>query len=253
MIIFLIAIVALVMGSFASCASYRLARESLLPRSKCPKCNMILRARNLIPLFSWIFQKGKCSKCHNKISIRYPLIELFFVAIFLTIYFCFEQKLDLHFALLCLIATVMMIMSIIDIERYFIPNSLQIILAVLALLLLILGGSTSVILANIGAAVFYCAFGFLLYFLFYFLSHVEAIGIDDIKFFAVAGLMLGMSNFLSFILIIGILGIIFGVIWEKVKKDNTFPFGPALCASVLINLIIDKKFDIVNFVGSILL
>ncbi len=253
MIIFLIAVAALVMGSFATCASYRLGvEESLMKRSKCTKCNKVLGVRNLIPLFSWLFQRGKCGNCHDKISLRYPLIELFFLAIFFTLYFVLGQKLDLRYGLLCLVASVMIIMCIIDIEKYFIPNSLQIALAILAAALVFLDGGVSALISDIGAAILYCGFGILLYFLFYFTAHTEALGTDDIKFLAVAGLMLGMSKFLAFILIVGILGIIFGVIWEKIKKDETFPFAPALCASVLVNLVIDEKFNMVNLIGSVL-
>lgn len=253
MIIFLIAIVALTMGSFATCASYRMGQEeSLLKRSKCTKCEVVLNIGNLIPLFSWIFQRGKCSNCHAKISVRYPLIEIFFLITFFAIYFALGQKLDLRYALLCMIATTMIIISIIDIEKYFIPNSLQFILAVLILSLVFLDGGISGLISNLGAAIFYCGFGALLYFLFYFTAHVEALGIDDIKFLAVAGLMLGMSKFLVFILIVGILGIVFGVLWEKIVKDNTFPFAPALCTSLLISFIIDEKFNIVDLIGSIM-
>ncbi len=253
MIIFLIAIAALVMGSFASCASYRLGEEeSLLNRSKCIKCNVILGVRNLIPLFSWVFQGGKCSNCHAKISLRYPLIEIFFLIIFFALYFVLGQKLDMRYALICMIATTMIIISIIDIEKYFIPNSLQIVLAVFILSLVFLDGGKSGLINNLGAAIFYCGFGALLYFLFYFTAHVEALGIDDIKFLAVAGLMLGMSKFLLFIFIVGIFGIVFGILWEKIAKDKTFPFAPALCAALLISFVIDEKFNIVDLIGSIM-
>lgn len=253
MIIFLIAIMALVMGSFATCASYRLGEEkSLITPSKCINCNVKLGVRNLIPLFSLLCQRGKCSNCHQKISIRYPLIELFFLAAFFAIYFALGQKPDLRYALLCLLATTLIIISIVDIEKYFIPNSLQVALAILALSLVFLDCGTAGLISHIGAAVFYCAFGLLLYFLFYFTSHIEALGTDDIKFLAVAGLLLGMSKFLVFILIVGILGIVFGVIWEKVEKDETFPFAPALCVSMLASYIIDEKFNVVNLIGSIL-
>ena len=251
--IFLIALVALVMGSFATCASYRLGEEkSLLTRSQCVKCKVNLGVLNLIPLFSWIFQRGKCSNCHDKISFRYPLIELFFLATFLALYFILGQKVDLRYVLMCLIATTMIIISIVDIEKYFIPNSLQIALAIFSLALVFLDSGKSGLIGNAGAAVFYCGFGLLLYSLFYFTSHTEALGTDDIKFLAVAGLMLGMSKFLVFILIVGILGIVFGVLWEKIEKDETFPFAPALCVSALISLVLDEKFNVVNLIGSVI-
>ena len=158
----------------------------------------------------------------------------------------------MRYALICMIATTMIIISIIDIEKYFIPNSLQIVLAVFIFSLVFLDGGKSGLINNLGAAIFYCGFGALLYFLFYFTAHVEALGIDDIKFLAVAGLMLGMSKFLLFIFIVGIFGIVFGILWEKIAKDKTFPFAPALCAALLISFVIDEKFNIVDLIGSIM-
>jgi len=253
MIVILVSIIALVMGSFAGCVSYRLANaKSIINRSQCPKCNKVLGIFNLIPLFSWLFQKGKCGNCKKKISWRYPLIELFFLATFLIIYFLEQKQITLHFALLCLIATIMIIMAIVDIEKYFIPNSLQIILAILAIILLLIDGQKSTLLLNFGAAIFYCAFGLMLFALFYFISNVEALGVDDIKFFAVAGLMLGFAKFLAFILLVGIFGIVFGATWEKLAKDDTFPFAPALCLSAFVAYFISSKFNLVDWLAKAL-
>ena len=77
----LISIFALLFGSFASLLTHRLATDQavVFARSECPKCKTPLKIRNLIPLFSWLFQRGKCSHCQSKISARYPLIELSFL------------------------------------------------------------------------------------------------------------------------------------------------------------------------------
>ena len=92
--LFLVAIFALIFGSFASLLSHRLASKEpiIFARSKCLNCGTALKILNLIPLFSWIFQRGKCSKCHTKISLRYPIIELGFLISFVTIYFVLDQE-----------------------------------------------------------------------------------------------------------------------------------------------------------------
>ena len=85
----LIVVLGLCMGSFVTMASYRFALEEekikdlLFKRSHCVKCKNELGVKNLIPVFSWMFQKGKGSFCQNKISIRYPLIEIFSAISFL--------------------------------------------------------------------------------------------------------------------------------------------------------------------------
>ncbi len=252
MIILFVAIFSLIIGSFASCVSYRLAKNEswIVTRSKCPKCSATLQIKNLIPLFSWIFQKGKCANCHAKISLRYPLIELTFLVTFLIIYFCVAQKIDARFILLCLIATTLIIMSIIDLEAYFIPNSLQYILAIFTIIFVVLDGGKTGLKDNIGAAFLYAGFGYFLYLLFRFTANIDALGIDDIKLFFTFGLLLGASKFLVFILLSGIFGMVFGALWMKFKKDETFPFAPAICLAAMIDLMLSKKFNLVDVVAS---
>lgn len=252
MIIFFIAIIGLVIGSFVSCVSYRMAKKEsfVMVRSKCVKCDTPLKTKNLFPLFSYIFQGGKCSNCHQKISIKYPLIEIFFAALFVFIYYHFGQKLDARFFLVCSISTVMVIMSLVDLEEYFIPDSLQYVLAVLVCLLLYVGGDKTAITNNIPSAFIYTSFGLALYLYFYVFGRVSAIGIDDIKFLFIAGLLIGTAGFLNFIFMSGIFGIFFGAIWIKFKKEEFFPFAPALCIATFISLILDKKFNIVDLIIS---
>jgi len=252
MIILFIIIFSLAIGSFASCVSYRLAKNEpwIFTRSKCQECSIALQIKNLIPLFSWIFQKGKCANCHAKISLRYPLIEATFLIAFLSIYFFASQKIDAKFTLLCLIATTLIIMSIIDLEAYFIPNSLQYILAFFTIIFVILDGGKTGLKANIGAAFLYAGFGYSLYLLFRFTANIDAIGIDDIKLFFTFGLLLGSSKFLVFILMSGIFGMIFGTLWMKFKKDETFPFAPAICLAAMLDLMLNKKFNLVDVVAS---
>jgi len=106
--IFLVAIFALAMGSFVSLLSYRLANKQpiIFTRSKCINCGCVLKAINLIPLFSWLCQKGKCSQCHCKISARYPAIELSFLITFLAIFFVLGSEINFKILLYFLIASI---------------------------------------------------------------------------------------------------------------------------------------------------
>ena len=68
----------LVLGSFTTMLSYRIPRKLSIvtPPSYCPRCNAHLKARDLVPVFSWLFEGGKCRQCQQPISPRYLLIEL---------------------------------------------------------------------------------------------------------------------------------------------------------------------------------
>lgn len=72
-----------VFGSFLTCALYRVPRGLSLwaPPSACPRCHTTLKAPDLVPVLSWVFSSGKCRHCAANISPRYPLTELFSVAL----------------------------------------------------------------------------------------------------------------------------------------------------------------------------
>ncbi|HEU0118869.1 MAG TPA: prepilin peptidase [Alphaproteobacteria bacterium] len=71
-------VIGLALGSFVTMLSYRLPRRLSIAtaHSQCPNCHRPLRARDLVPIFSWGISGGKCRYCKTPISARYPLIEL---------------------------------------------------------------------------------------------------------------------------------------------------------------------------------
>lgn len=66
-------------GSFSSVIIYRLKsgeKGIMTGRSHCGSCNKTLKALDLVPIFSWLFRKGKCAYCEKKVSAIYPFLEL---------------------------------------------------------------------------------------------------------------------------------------------------------------------------------
>jgi len=78
----------LCLGSFASLLAYRLPRGLpwAVTRSQCPACGHALGVRDLIPVLSWVFSKGRCRYCAAPVSVRYPLLEIVGAAIGGTLY-----------------------------------------------------------------------------------------------------------------------------------------------------------------------
>lgn len=254
--IILILIAGLCFGSFIGMASYRFGaedislRQFILRNSFCPNCGNGLKIKHLFPVLSWLIFKGRCGFCHKKISIRYPLIEISTALLFLGIFFALGAKIDLKLVLILLMAVTLMIMIIVDIEHYFIPNLVQIFLAILILIYHLLIPSKYGLMHYFIAAVVYFSFGIIIHFGFYFFTKKHGIGEDDIKFFTFAGLMLGLDQMMAFMILSGVFGMIFGIIWTKLKKDETFPFAPALAASFLICVLF--KIDMVEILGNLL-
>jgi leader peptidase (prepilin peptidase)/N-methyltransferase len=117
-------IFALVMGSFLNVIIYRIpARQSLIkPRSHCPNCNHQLKPYELVPLFSFIFLKGRCRCCHGSISIRYPLVEFLTGVSFLLVYLKFGWSI---WTISGLVFTGLLIAaSFIDLDHGIIPDQL---------------------------------------------------------------------------------------------------------------------------------
>ncbi len=250
----LVTLASLITGSFISLLTVRITNNEPITftRSKCVNCKIPLKAINLIPLFSWLIQRGRCSNCKVKISIRYPLIELSFLVSFLAIFFTLDQKLDTKMLLYFAIISVFIFMCVIDLENYYIPDLSQYVLTALATILVIYEGSTSQVLPNVKSAFIYLGFGIALWIFFYYAGGLEAIGIDDIKFFFIAGFMLGDKNFLTFMILSGMFGAIFGAIWEKLKEDECFPFAPAICCSTFVCLLFGQKIEPIEILGSLL-
>lgn len=240
--IFFIGIFGLIAGSFISLVSYRLvSKESIfLARSKCVNCNKKLKIRSLFPLFSWILQRGKCLNCSAKISIRYPLIEIFCAIGFILTYIKLDYKIDAKFIIYLAIFVTMFIMVVVDLEHYFIPDILQFILVFIVAILTINNGGLNSVYDGLRPALAFLVFGFAVWIFFYYSAGIDGIGIDDFKFFLIAGFMLGLNNFILFMFLSGAIGAIFGGIWQKLKQDETFPFAPAICTSAYICLLIGK-------------
>ena len=80
---FVAAALGAVMGSFLNCAAWRIAHDQsfLKGRSRCPECGHVLGVPDLVPLFSWLFLRGKCRYCGAKVSVRYFLTELFMAVV----------------------------------------------------------------------------------------------------------------------------------------------------------------------------
>lgn len=240
--ILLIIILGLIFGSFISMASYRLADPNskildlIIRRSFCPKCNNILGVKNLIPIFSWLFQGGKCYFCHSKISFRYILIEIFCAIFFAISYLALGQNIDNHLILILFTIVILMIMSVTDLEYYFIPNITQIFLLILAINYHIFITKNFNFYYHLYSGFLYGLFIYVIFYVFLIIKKKYAIGSDDLKFFPIAGIFLGLNNFVSFIAFLGIFSIIFGVIWKYLKKDDSFPFAPALSFALIMNL-----------------
>ncbi|MFM8186480.1 MAG: prepilin peptidase, partial [Alphaproteobacteria bacterium] len=178
--ILILAIFGAVFGSFVSLVTYRVASKEpmILARSKCPHCKKTLKLRSLIPIFSWIFQGGKCLFCQHHISPRYLAIEFVTMTGFLMSYLALGLKFDAKLLIHLAIFVVLMIMVVVDLEHYFIPDFTQYILAFLAFILIVSNNNNQFgsALNALKPAILYLGFGFAVWVFFYFSAGIDGLG-----------------------------------------------------------------------------
>ena len=90
------------------------------PRSRCPKCGHQIKASENIPIFSWLFLRGRCSACGDRISIQYPIVELLVGLLWLGAYLQFGLTFTAF--RVAVFATVLLGIGITDAKHFLIPD-----------------------------------------------------------------------------------------------------------------------------------
>ena len=219
-------------GSLATLISYRLPlkEDIFFKPSYCDKCKKKIGFFSLFPIISYICQKGKCSNCKTKISIRYPLIE-FLTACLFTISYC-KFGYSINTIIVDFIITACVIMIVTDLAQYIILDSIQITLLVLNCFYLFIN-QIDYKYALISSIVYLVTILILKTTVEMF-KKKPALGWGDVKLIAIIGLSIGIENIQQFLFLSGLIGIIFSLIWTKITKKKYFPFGPSLILSYLI-------------------
>ncbi|MFC5612419.1 prepilin peptidase [Metabacillus niabensis] len=221
----------LVLGSFFNVVGLRIPlNQSLItPRSTCPRCHHRLTAIELIPIVSYLLQRGKCRSCHFKISRLYPLVELstgllFFVSP-LIVGWSFELIITLTLISLC------MIIFVSDVSYMLIPNQVLLFFLVVFIIERIIYPLDPWYDSVIGGAAIFT--------LLIFIAHISkgGIGGGDIKLFGLLGFVLGLKIVLLAFFLSTLIGTLDGVrriILGKYKKREPVPFGPSIVVGTLI-------------------
>ena len=240
----------LIVGSFLNCVIYRIekGRSFLKGRSFCPNCKHPLAWYDLIPVFSFLFLRGKCRYCGKKISLQYPLVEIFTATTFLFVFnflfpnfsfrdvLAFNFKDILKFSYFLTISSLLILIFIYDLKNFIIPDEF-IYPSIIIVLLYEMTTNFNFLVKNfILSAIVTSAF-FLMIVL---ISKGRWMGMGDVKLAFFIGLFLGFPKvfvgmFLAF-LIGAIIGI--GLIFLRMKTlKSEVPFGPFLVVGTFIALL----------------
>jgi prepilin signal peptidase PulO-like enzyme (type II secretory pathway) len=254
----ILAFLGLAIGSFINALVWRLQQQSL-PKTKRPKVNLsIARGRSvcvhckhklawhdLIPVFSWLYLRGKCHYCKRQISWQYPVVELATASLFVLSFIFWPFLLAslsawLKFAVWLGILTVLIALALYDFKTKLLPNKLLTPLALLVFADFVLKISNGFNLAILLSAVSgLLAFGGVFYVL-YQVSGGKWLGGGDVKLSLIMGAYLAnplkgiLAIFLSSLL--GTLIVLVMLIRGKVRLKMQLPFGPMLVAGTLLTI-----------------
>lgn len=222
-------------GSFLNVVIYRMPREKslVMPGSKCPGCDRPIAFYDNIPVISWLILGAKCRKCKEKISIRYPIVELITGILFFLTYQNFDISLNWMF--LSYFMCLMVVITYIDIDFMLILHSITYPAIVVGFIYSYINNILlqSVLGFIIGSVLFY-----LIAKLSFLLMKKEGMGMGDVALVALLGTWLGLTNLMGSLFISFLLGSLVGIIFLAVKgRSEHFPFGPSLAAGAIITLL----------------
>ena len=254
-------VVGIIFGSFLNVVILRIPKEEsvVFGSSHCTSCGNALKPWHNIPLFSWLFLRGKCSYCKTSISIQYPLIELISGILFVVLANKFGISLPVFFIGLSFL--MLLALSLIDFKYKMVPDSLNL----LAILFAVIGAwNISGIVNNFqNALLFAGGFTLLRFALSYYLTSsiyraglktktswnrhydrtpfIEAMGEGDIMVAATMGALLGVKLALVAIFLSALLALpVMLAILSRSKEEQRVPFVPFLALATFIVYVYDS-------------
>ena len=241
MIYALLFILGIIFGSFYNVVGLRLSKEEsiVFPPSHCTSCNHKLSPLDMVPIFSYIFLKGKCRYCSKHISIKYPLFELLTGILFVLSYVKFGFTINTIVSII--FCSMLVIITISDLSSYIIPDSVLLICFILIFIIYLFTYKTFAFDHLINGII---SFGFM-----YAVKLIgnlvfkrESMGDGDINLMGVVGMIIGYKKVIISLFLASYLGSPYAI-YVMVKKNvnHELPFGPFLALASLILFFIDFK------------
>ena len=223
-----------IIGSFVSVVAHRLPRGEgwMTGRSRCPECGGEVTARDNVPVLSWFALRGRCRSCGKPISAHYPLTEIGLGVLYAVTYLVLGDDAG-ELALGLVLCTVLVAITLTDLDLRLIPNKLVLTGAAAAVAIAAISApetldTRAIAAAAAGGALFLIA-----------LAYPRGMGMGDVKLVAMMGLFLGRA--IAPALLVGFgAGAVIGVAMMARQggqaRKQTIPFGPFLALGGVIAL-----------------
>lgn len=247
-----VACLGLLIGSFLNVVIYRLpimleqqwaanpgtpAMNLLMPRSLCPQCYTMIKARHNIPLLSFMMLRGQSVCCDKPISRRYPLVEILSLGLSVIIALHFGASMQTLAALILIWSLIPLVF--IDCEHQILPDNITLPLMWAGLMINTAQIFTTPIDAIFGAVAGYSLFWIIAY-VFKRLRGVEGLGLGDAKLLAACGAWLGWQFIPLLILLAALGGLIitlsYNILHQRSHREP-IPFGPFIALACVLTLL----------------
>jgi leader peptidase (prepilin peptidase)/N-methyltransferase len=231
----LLALLGLAVGSFLNVCIHRLPERTSVvsPGSRCPGCGYELRWYDNIPVVSYALLGGRCRSCRSRISIRYPIIEIITMAVFLAHYRVIGP--DIILVPRLFFACLLIVLFAIDLEHHLLPNAITlpgIVVGLLFSLLLPPGIISAAIGTLIGGGSLW-----LIGEAYYRYSGQEGMGGGDVKMLAMIGAFLGWKLAIVTLVFSSIAGALIGMLVLAIRRGGlkyALPYGTFLALGALV-------------------
>ena len=228
-------------GSFSNVCIYRLPNDQSVVkgRSFCTSCKEQIKWYDNIPFLSFIFLKGKCRKCGNKISSQYFLVEFISAISFIIVYHLYG--ISITTLLLIILSIFFIIIFFIDLKHFIIPNELTFPLMLIGFVKSFEPNLNQTIFPNYINSLIGGVFGYLIIWLIIFfykkVRNKEGMGLGDAKLMAVVGFWFGWASIPFTIFISSFVALTFSIP-SLIKKNKNMatqiPFGPYIIIGCII-------------------
>lgn len=239
----------LIIGSFLNVVVWRVPRQESVvsPPSACPRCGHRIRARDNVPVVSWLVLRGRCRDCGAPISARYPAVEAATGVLFAVLGLAVGPTWVLPAALY--LGAVGVALALIDLDHHRLPDvivlpSYGVVAVLLALASWNPGGDSD------WGALLRAAVGCVGLFVFYFaaaLAYPSGMGFGDVKLAGVLGMFLawfGWGTFAVGAFAAFLLGGVFAVgmlVARRAGRKSGIPFGPWMLGGALVGLLVGES------------
>ena len=227
-----------IIGSYLNVVIHRLPRgqSTVRPASRCPACGSRIRARDNLPVLSFLLLRGRCRCCGERISWRYPAVEAVNGFLFVACLLTFGLTADAVVA--GLFSCLLLVLAIIDLDHYILPDRLTLPGLAVGLLVQPIWGRTSLSEALLGA-VLGGGIILLLNGVWWLLRRVQGFGFGDVKMLAMIGCFLGPQGVVVSLFLATLTGSLAGLYFitrRQLDLQSKLPFGFFLAIGALVAL-----------------